>query len=58
MVRKPNTGLRENSGIRSVQSACDATQTPDEPEEPGSACGGAQIPEMPEDRDFHAGTVP
>jgi hypothetical protein len=58
MVRKPNTDVSDNGGIRSVQSACDATQTPDVTEEPGSACGGPQTPEMPEDRDFHAGTVP
>jgi hypothetical protein len=58
MVRKPNTDVSDNGGIRSVQSACDATQTPDESEDTGSACGGAQTPDQPEDRVFHADAVP
>jgi hypothetical protein len=50
MVGKPNTDLSDNGGIRSVPSACDGMQTPDEPEGTGSACGGAQTPDQPEDR--------
>jgi hypothetical protein len=42
MVRKPNTDVSENGGIRSLRSAC----------------GGAQTPETPEDRVFHADAVP
>ncbi|MDR1275854.1 MAG: hypothetical protein LBL72_05695 [Candidatus Accumulibacter sp.] len=33
MVGKPNTGLSDNGGIRSLRSACDATQIPDEPDD-------------------------
>ncbi|MDR1275221.1 MAG: hypothetical protein LBL72_02365 [Candidatus Accumulibacter sp.] len=58
MVGKPITRLSDNGGIRSIWSACDATQTPDQLEGTGSACGGAQTPDQPEDRIFHADAAP